>query len=127
MDKTLTGRCMCGAVQYEVNPPFTGVISCHCKDCQRLHGNYNPLLIAEKENFKFTKGEDDVEWYNSSESSERGFCKTCGSQMFKRDKTGPKIKISAGNIDDTSGLQNVKNVWTKEAGGFYTIPPGEQT
>ena len=116
---------MCGTVTYEVQPPFTGIISCHCKDCQRLHGNYNPLLIAEKENFKFTKGEDTVQWYNSSETSERGFCKTCGSQMFKRDKAGPKMKISVGNIDDTSGLTNVKNVWTKEAGGYYVVPPGE--
>jgi hypothetical protein len=125
MNDTQTGQCMCGAVRYTFKPPFTGVISCHCKQCQRLHGNYNPLLIGEKENFTFDKGESNVGWYDSSEKAERGFCKTCGSAMFKRDKNGPKMKVSVGNIDDTSGLTNIKNVGTENKGGYYTMPSGE--
>ncbi len=127
MDKLREGGCMCGAVRYKAAAPFIGVISCHCKQCQRLHGNYNPLLIAEKENFTFTKGEDNITWYNSSGESERGFCKTCGSAMFKQDKRGPKIKISVGNLDDTSGLVNVKNVGVESAGNYYVISPARES
>lgn len=125
MDKMHKGSCMCEAVRYEVSPPFTGIINCHCKQCQQLHGSYNPLLITDKENFKFTAGGDNVTWYNSSSHSERGFCKTCGSAMFKRDKAGPKIKISVGNLDNTSSLTSIKNVETGSAGNYYSMPPGE--
>lgn len=117
-----TGGCMCGAVRFRATPPFMGVISCHCKQCQRLHGNYNPLLIAEKSNFSFSQGETLVHWYNSSVENERGFCSVCGSAMFKRDKNGPKIKISVGCIDDTSDLLNIKNVGTESAGNYYVLP-----
>lgn len=113
---------MCGAIRFSISPPYTGVISCHCKQCQRLHGNYNPLLIGEKENFKFLEGENNASWYSSSEHSERGFCKTCGSVMFKRDKNGPKMKISVGSLDETSDLKTIKNVSEENAGGYYEIP-----
>ncbi len=119
-----TGTCMCGAVKFTAQAPFIGIISCHCKQCQRLHGNYNPLLIVDQANFSFTAGEYNVAWFNSSEHSERGFCKTCGSTMFKRDKDEPhKMKISAGCIDDTTDLSNIKNVGTESAGTYYTMPP----
>lgn len=123
MQDTLEGGCMCGMVRFKVSPPYKGIISCHCKQCQRFHGNYNPLLIAEKKNFSFTSGEDNVQWFNSSPESERGFCKTCGSQMFKRDKTGPKMKMSVGCLDDTSGLTTVKNVGLESKGDYYVTPP----
>ena len=117
---------MCGAVRFEAQPPFVGVISCHCKQCQRLHGNYNPLLICDQSNFKCTSGENNVQWYNSSEHSERGFCKTCGSAMFKRDKGEPhKMKISVGCIDDTTDLKNSENVGTENAGTYYIMPSSE--
>jgi hypothetical protein len=114
---------MCGAVRFEVSGPFVGLISCHCKECQRLHGIYNPLLIADKANFRFTAGEGIVRWYDSSPGNQRGFCSVCGSALFKRDTEGPKIKISTGSIDDTSDLVNTKNVHTENAGHYYVMPP----
>lgn len=118
-----TGACMCGAVRFEADGPFIGLISCHCKECQRLHGIYNPLLIADKMNFRFVAGEEQVRWYDSSPGNQRGFCSSCGSALFKRDTDGPKIKISAGCIDDTSDLVNKKNVHSENAGNYYVLPP----
>src|SRR3989344_3685802 len=74
MNAPQTGGCMCGKIRYTFKPPFTGIISCHCKQCQRLHGNYNHLLIGEKTNFTFNSGEENVGWYDSSAQAERGFC-----------------------------------------------------
>lgn len=114
---------MCGAVGFEADGPFIGLISCHCKECQRLHGNYNPLLIMEKTGFRFTRGESQVRWYDSSPGNQRGFCSVCGAALFKRDTDGAKMKISAGCIDDTSDLVNKKNVNTENAGRYYVMPP----
>lgn len=118
-----TGRCMCGAIRFSVAPPFTGIVSCHCKQCQQLHGNYNPLVIAEKSNFSLTQGADTLRWYDSSPGNQRGFCSRCGSALFKQDTDGPKIKISVGSLDDTSDLHNIKNVGTESAGSYYLLPP----
>jgi hypothetical protein len=122
--KKYTGACMCGQVKYEISGEVFGVVSCHCKYCQRLHGNYNPMVVAEKTDFSFTN-DAGIGWYESSPENERGFCKNCGAAMFKRPKDGPKILISVGSLDDTSSLKNVKNIFTEEVGRYYVLPPEE--
>lgn len=119
--ETLTGECLCGAVRFEVTGETVGLVNCHCNDCQRLHGNYNPMLVVEKSNMKF---EDDaaVGWYDSSEEKSRGFCTICGAAMFMRQNQGPKMLISAGCLDDTTDLQTLKNIFTEEAGSYYVMP-----
>lgn len=119
-----SGKCYCGAVQYETKNEWTGVINCHCKDCQQLHGIYNPMVAGSIGDITFTK-DDGLEWYQSSEKAERGFCKVCGSAMFKRVEGEDKFLISVGNLDDTSGLKTIKNVWLEGKGGYYVVPPEE--
>lgn len=116
-----TGRCACGAVSYTCEGAVSGIVSCHCKSCQRLHGNYNPMVVAEKDAVVIA---GDVTWYQSSTEAERGFCAQCGSALFKRQKTGSKVLMSVGSLDDVTGLANVKNVFVEEAGTYYVLPPG---
>lgn len=40
-----TGRCHCGGVRYRL-AEAAGVIVCHCRDCQQMHGNANAMLAA---------------------------------------------------------------------------------
>lgn len=117
----VTGQCLCGAVSYKVTGEGYGVVSCHCKDCQRLHGIYNPMYIFDKDVFSLTNDEG-IAWYDSSEKNDRGYCKKCGSALFMRQKEGPKVLISAGSLDDTTELKNVKNIFTEDAGNYYDIP-----
>ncbi len=120
--KKITGACGCGEVSFTAEGDISGVISCHCKLCQRLHGNYNPMVVVEKSDFILKSG-DSLEWFDSSSEARRGFCRLCGSALFKEQKTGSKILISVGCIDDTTGWTNIKNVFTEEAGEYYLLPP----
>jgi hypothetical protein len=122
--KKIIGKCACGAVAYEAEGEITGVISCHCKLCQRLHGTYNPMVLINKKDFKLTK-EAGLSWFDSSSEARRGFCKDCGSALFKEQLTGPNILVSVGSIDDTTDWQNIKNVFTEEAGKYYLMPKGD--
>lgn len=83
------------------------------------------MVTVDKTNFTFMN-EEGLAWFDSSNQARRGFCKYCGSALFKEQKTGPKILIAVGSLDDTSPWQNVKNVFTEEAGHYYLMP-GEQT
>ena len=121
----ITGKCACGNVAYEADGELEGIVSCHCKLCQRLHGNYNPMIVVNKEDFKFTN-ESGLAWYDSSDQARRGFCKDCGAALFKEQKQGPKILVAVGSVDDTSGWKNIKNVFTADAGEYYVMPDGER-
>ncbi len=122
--KHITGHCACGSVAYEAVGEIEGIVSCHCKLCQRLHGNYNPMVIVEKEIFACTSVT--LAWFDSSDEARRGFCSHCGSALFKEQKNGTKMLIAVGSLDDTTTWKNVKNVFTADAGTYYIMPEGER-
>jgi hypothetical protein len=119
--KKISGTCGCGAVSFTAEGDITGVVSCHCKLCQRLHGNYNPMVLVEKSDFVL-RTSDSLDWFDSSPEARRGFCRLCGSALFKEQKSGTKILIAVGCLDDTTGWVNIKNVFQDEAGTYYLMP-----
>jgi hypothetical protein len=121
-NEIITGGCMCGSVQYAISGDKIGVVNCHCKQCQRLHGNYNPMLVGEKANLIITKGDKDLTVFNSSESAQRCFCSKCGSQLFKQQTNGPKVMLSIGGLDESSDYHSIKNIFTETAGQYYEMP-----
>ena len=74
-----SGRCLCGAVTFEATGVEKHVHACHCSMCRRWSGG--PGLAVSVASVDF-QGEDNIERYDSSDWAERGFCKTCGSNLF---------------------------------------------
>jgi len=98
----ITGGCLCGSVRYEVTqrPDDDGVGYCHCRMCQKAAGGLFAYLVvfsgAEKAaTFRFTQGEP--EYYRSSESAERGFCRVCGTPLVFRHSEYMAVMI--GSLD----------------------------
>lgn len=82
---TFTGGCLCGAVRFEVAGPTKWCSHCHCSLCRRAHGAaFVTWFGVDDASFRFTRGEDEVEWYASTPEARRGFCRRCGSTMFFR-------------------------------------------
>lgn len=125
MSTNISGACACGQVAFRAEGDIEGVVSCHCKLCQRLHGNYNPMVIVEKADFAFTE-EAGLAWFESSAEARRGFCSLCGSALFKEQTNGPKVLISVGALNETKGWENIKNVFTESAGQYYVVPPSNE-
>ena len=46
MSDVATGRCLCGAVAYEVRGPLRDVLICHCEECRRWHGHMAACTAA---------------------------------------------------------------------------------
>lgn len=64
-----------------------------------------------------------LSWFQSSETAERGFCGTCGSNLFWRRHGNPYISIHAGTIDGPTGLKIESQIHTESAGDYYDLPP----
>ena len=106
--EVMFGRCLCGAVRFELTPPTDFHAHCHCKSCRLSRGTaFVSWTSVPQGQFKLTKGKEVLSWYRSSEYILWGFCKTCGSSMlYKADKEGhpeaPKldrIYVSVGSLD----------------------------
>ncbi len=74
------GRCMCGAVQFEMDQPPFDTITCHCRMCQRFNNApFSVWAVFPKEAVRFTQGKPKE--YISSAIGVRGFCEKCGTPM----------------------------------------------
>lgn len=119
---------MCGSVAYEAQAMHDRVDACHCDECRRWSGHCWASVNAEYASLKFTKGEADVCWYNSSAIVRRGFCRNCGSTLFwhshRHEKYSNLVGISAGSLDKPTGVTLAMHIFVAEKGDYYELNDG---
>ncbi len=121
-----TGRCLCGAVRFEVAGAIRDILLCHCLECRRWTGGPWPATTAQTHELALV-GEEHVCWLPSPDSekgAERGFCTRCGSALFWRVPGGPRVGFGAGTLDDASGLEVAGHIWVDHAQPWSVIPAG---
>ncbi len=119
-----TGRCLCGAVQFEVRGPLRDVLLCHCAECRRWSGHVFAATSAQKNDLVLLES-DTLRWVASPESesdARRGFCAKCGSSLFWDAPARDTISIAVGSLDEPTGLQTIGHVYVSQAGDYYTLP-----
>ena len=127
MGASLSGRCHCGGVRFRIPADAAGVIACHCDDCRKLHGNYNVMIAAPRQDVRF-ESDAKLVWYASSSAARRGFCADCGSRLFKDNLGTDRLLVSAGAIEGPTGKTIIKNLWEQSKGDWYALPatPGAE-
>uniref|UniRef100_A0A7S3K468 CENP-V/GFA domain-containing protein n=1 Tax=Aureoumbra lagunensis TaxID=44058 RepID=A0A7S3K468_9STRA len=119
MSNKRTGGCLCGKVRYAVNGNVRGVVWCHCSQCQRSHGATAAYTSAPKSSLIID--ESNVSWYESSETSRRGFCSNCGSSLFYDSHSSLNIEISAGTFDQPTHLKCIGHIFSDSISDYYKI------
>lgn len=114
------GGCLCGGVIYELSGPLRGVVACHCVQCRKTSGHYVAATQSAASDIAIS-GET-LKWFRSSEQAERGFCSTCGSNLFWRRIGNPYISIFAGTIEGPTGLNMESQLYPESAGDYYDLP-----
>ncbi len=114
---------MCGLVQYEITGECREVIACHCNECRKTSGHFVAATATLPENLVLKKDEG-LTWYRFSSSSQRGFCRNCGSGLFWKPDSGDRISIYAGTIDGCTELSLSSHIYVEEKGDYYEIEDG---
>ena len=79
----MAGRCLCGGIRFEAEPPSLFVAHCHCRYCREAHGAaFVTWVGVADDRFRVIAGSDLLRWYESSTQSRRGFCARCGTTLF---------------------------------------------
>jgi hypothetical protein len=120
------GRCLCGAVAYEIHGPMRDVVSCHCGQCLRTHGNFASYTNVRRGDLALieTRG---LKWYESSDFARRGFCGTCGASLFWEPQGKGTISVAAGTLDPPTNLKTVAHIFVADKGDYYEIADGLKT
>ena len=112
-----TGRCMCGNVTYTATLTNQNIGTCYCKMCQRWSAG--AFMGVHTQSFELTSAPETVTEFKSSDWASRGFCATCGSNIYYHAPQFGGPSVALGSLDDTSGLDvNVQLFIEKKPGGF---------
>ena len=114
----LTGRCHCGAIQYEMPEQVLHHALCHCADCRRHAGA--PMVgwaMIPAGDLKVT-GEPVI--YASSEHGRRHFCGRCGTGLFYVNEAmlPGMVDIQTGTLDDPDALPPTAQIQVAERVGW---------
>ena len=118
-----TGRCLCGAVAYEVHGLLRDVVLCHCDECKRWNGGVGAYASTRRDALAVSG--DALRWIASPQSdraARRGFCEECGSSLFWDPAGGDTISIAAGTLERPTGLRTVAHWYTRHAGDWDELP-----
>jgi hypothetical protein len=119
------GRCLCGAVRYEVDGALDDVVLCHCSECRRWHGHVCAATRVARERLRLVV-DGGLRWIDSPHSdahARRGFCAECGSSLFWDAPDRDTVSIAAGTLDEPTGLRTVAQIYVADAADYYEIDP----
>ena len=115
-----TGGCLCGGVRYGVSGPLRSIVYCHCSQCRRTSGHFVAATAVAKDALVVV-ADNSLEWFASSEFASRGFCRRCGSSLFRLPKAEDHVSIMAGTLDESAGLKAVEHIYARDKGDYYKL------
>ena len=121
--KKLTGKCLCGAMAYEINGDLGPIVNCHCSKCRRWHGAaFRTRCTIKRKDFKWVKGEDNLSKYHSSKNVIKTFCKICGSSLISMYEDKPDyIGLPIGGLEQDPGSRPIANIFVGSKSPWYEI------
>lgn len=118
-----TGSCLCGAVTFTVAGALPPPDACHCSQCRKQSGHVWASTDVPRGALTIS-GEDRLTWFQSSPRVRRGFCATCGSNLFWDPPGRASIAIAMGAFDGPTGTQLHMHIFTADKGDYYNIADG---
>lgn len=113
MDLSYSGRCLCGAIRFEITGPVEPPVACHCTQCQRHSGGMWVAITAPSESVEISRTR--LAWVSVSERARRGFCLDCGGYLFWQEVESDTIDVAFGALDDPNGLALAAHIFVSES------------
>jgi len=112
-----SSKCLCGAVELEIELSNTEIAACHCSMCRKWSGG--PMLAIDSGELKSISNESLVSRYPSSEWAERGFCSQCGTHLFYFLKPANQYHFPIGLLDTDSNFNMTHQIFIDEKPDYY--------
>jgi hypothetical protein len=112
-----TGSCLCKKVSITAGSVSPKVGVCHCGMCRKRTGG--PLLAVDCGTDVMFSGEENIARYSSSAWAERGFCKSCGTNLFYFLKPKKQYIIPCGIFDDDNDFTLHHEIFIDDKPAYY--------
>jgi hypothetical protein len=123
----MNGSCVCGAIAFTIEPPFTAFNYCHCTRCRKRSGSAHCAnLFVPPAQFAWTRGQELARRFElpSAKAWCSGFCATCGSAMPWLTRSGKMVIVPAGALDEDPVDRPRRNIHFASRAPWY-VPASE--
>jgi hypothetical protein len=121
------GGCLCGQIRFTIDADPLAARMCWCRDCQRIaSGSATINVLFPEEAVRYEGAMTTIcLTADSGNTVERGFCPTCGAQMYSRtlEPKGQPIRVRAGTLDDPELAQPTAIIWSASAPSWALLDP----
>ncbi len=127
-ETTRSGRCLCGAVSYQITGDAIATVVCHCEHCQRQSGGpFSVNLILHGSQLAVTGALQTFEETGDPGGEvvyvRRRFCGACGSPIVSElAQADGMVAVKTGTLDDRSGLLPTVEVWCVDRQPWVSLP-----
>ena len=120
----VTGRCLCGTVQWRAEGPFSPLTHCHCSRCRKAGAS--TIVFVKKGDLRWIAGREDVALYQPAPPYKYGrcFCRICGSSLGEILSEEESFPIAANALDGALEVRNSFHEFVGEKPGWYEICDG---
>ena len=117
------GSCLCGGIKYQINGEITDVLNCHCSMCRKLHSSaFRTRGVVSSQDWQTTQGNELLKFYESSAGEYKGFCSTCGSQIYTKFDAKPEVLgFAFGTLDTDPKVTPQRHIYVASKAPWYQI------
>ncbi len=110
-ETNVKGKCLCGAVAFEIAGKLPKIYQCHCSLCRRVSGSAsNSAMLVTAADFHWLCGEDKIVKYRTASGFRSEFCGCCGSPLPNETNDGALFWVPAGLLDDPADTELAMHV-----------------
>jgi hypothetical protein len=123
----IRGRCLCGAVAFELAGSPEVVQNCHCSRCRRARSAAHATnAFFKKEQLTWVCGEEQVVNFPLPGAKRFGqaFCRRCGSAVPRVVQSTGYVVVPCGGLDDPPGRPPRGHIFTASKAPWYEITDG---
>ncbi len=120
-ERMLCGKCLCGAVQYQVEDAFVYALNCHCSNCRRATGAaFKSFAGIERAKLAVTQGLDKLHRFGG-ELAHDVHCKQCGSLLYSVVNGGAFVHVTLGTLVDCPSIRPTAHIFVGSKAPWFTI------
>lgn len=119
----MLGKCLCGAVQFNIDKTSLKAYQCHCSLCRKQSGTYSNLgSIIPKSSFRFLQGSEEITSWVKENGFRSDFCSRCGSPVPNILRDTEYYWIPIGLLEHDENIELISHIylnskahWEKES------------
>jgi hypothetical protein len=124
-NRTLAGKCLCGAIQLSIADEFLYAGYCHCPDCRASSGSGSSAFAGiEKEKLQLTCNGQNMFQFHKGADNVMYLCRICGSWLFSIVRNGEFAHVRMGILVDDPSIRPTFHIFVASKAPWDMICDG---